>query len=686
MFIHYACPSCGLALAFNNSFFLCRSCGKRYDIFHGIPLFNRGSNDLRNIQHNAAAPQAASADVVNWEQALDAFFNALPSDDARAKYSNMVFVESRAAWKYLTDLASAENALDIGCGTGISALNLCRSFKSVFAMDTALDQLMLANKMSASKGVHNLTVVRGGDTKHLPFPSDFFDLICVNGVLESIPSLYQDDPVNDAVEPSNGPRTPEERRREFSPLKMQERFLHELDRIIKPNGTLYLAAENRFNYHSFLRPSGGHAGLLRALLTPSVPAGAGSLLPKKEGRQSYPLSYFGLKTLLKKGNFRQSDFYSMMPDYRLFHEVVFFDAKKTPRAGLGTVRERIKQKLSGSKYFCSSFGIVSRKCEGGDNFVRKVLKTVSSESGRTYALNRYHVMMKGNVVLDVMDAHDASRGLIIKISVDNTAEAQNDKNYAVLSSLQRNDRIPLQIRRLIPRAAGKLTIDGQNIYLEEKIIGIPAGNIVHDECMKHEVLKHALNFIVSIHQATLVKIALSEKEYHQSIGSLIGRVMRAGRAGQDAFQKLDLALRSVFVGRESSRALKHGDFSFANIIIDPKTHELAGVIDWDNAEYDHPILVDLINLIESTYNLNNFELGHTVTKVLLNNNASVEEKEITRSYLKAFGCSEDLFVPSVLLYWLYHFDSQTKYDYLIHNPVWMKQNYYQVISAFDALL
>ncbi len=686
MFINYVCPSCGLALAFNNSFFLCQTCRQRYDIFHDIPLFNRRSAASRNPRNDSAVRQAASADVLNWERALEAFFNALPSDDARAKCSNMVFVESRAAWKYLTDLANAENALDIGCGTGISALNLCRSFKAVFAIDTALDQLLLANRMSAAKGVHNLTVVRGGDTKYLPFPSNFFDLICVNGVLERIPSLYQDDPFRDAVELFNGPRALQKRRRQSNPLRMQEQFLYELDRILKPNGTLYLAAENRFNYRSFLKPPGGPVGFLRSLFPPSLSAIEGSSLRKKEGQRSYSLSYFGLRTLLKKGNFQQSDFYSMKPDHRLFHEVIFFDKKKAPQAGPWTARERIKQKFTGSKFFCPSFGIVSRKCAGGDNFVRKVLKTISGESGRTYELNRYHVMMKGNVVLDVADVNDASSGLIIKISVDDTSESQNDKNYTVLSSLQNNDSIPVQIRRLIPRAAGKFSIDGQNIYLEEKIVGIPAGSIVHDDRVKQEVLKHALNFIVGMHQATLVKAALSEKEYLQSIGGLVERVMRAGRAGQDAFHKLDLALRRVFVGREISRALKHGDFSFANMIIDPKTHELAGVIDWDNAEYDHPILVDLINLIESTYNLRNFELGHTVTKILLNNDISLQEQEITRSYLNAFDCSEDLFVPSVLLYWLYHFDSQTKYDYLIHNPVWMKQNYYNVASAFDAML
>ena len=160
-----------------------------------------------------------------------------------------------------------------------------------------------------------------------------------------------------------------------------------------------------------------------------------------------------------------------------------------------------------------------------------------------------------------------------------------------------------------------------------------------------------------------------------------------GESGQDAFKKIDTMLRSRFIGSGLSLAHKHGDFSVANILIDPRNYTVQGIIDWDNAEQKRPVLIDLINLIESSYNnFMDLELGRTVTDKLLKNNLSYAEKALVRKYGSVFGCPEDSLVPHSLLYWLYHFDSQIKYNYLIHNPRWMSDNYYNVLAEIQTML
>jgi hypothetical protein len=171
------------------------------------------------------------------------------------------------------------------------------------------------------------------------------------------------------------------------------------------------------------------------------------------------------------------------------------------------------------------------------------------------------------------------------------------------------------------------------------------------------------------------------------IGNVIERVKRVGECGQDAFKRIDTVLRNQFIGSDLSLAYKHGDFSVANILLDPNEYTVVGVIDWDNAERKGPIVIDLINLIESTYNnFRDMELGRTVTEILLKINLTYEENAILRKYLSFFGCPEDLRVPCTLLYWLYHFDYQIKYNFLIHNPKWMRENYYNVIAEIDRIL
>ena len=680
MFTNYQCPFCGHTLVFDHSLFLCTSCGKQFEAMHDVPLLGSegpGQDPGRGVS-------TGSRDNLSWDRHLEEIFRALPSDNARAKYALRFFVEMQAGWKYLTDLSHADNALVIGCGTGISSLNLCRSFRNVFVMDTDLHDLALVQRRGVDSGINNLSVVAAGDTQYLPFPTDFFDLICVNGVFELVPVLAQGGGVNDETELRRGQKAPAGSWRASGPLNIQVNFLNEIYRMLKAKGTLYLAADNRFNYRNyrnFLNTPDNHAGLASSSLLPRLLPDLSSLLAGRGRPRSYPRSYHALRKILKRCGFEHFDFYSLKPDHRLFQEILFFDKKKSRPISRGPLKERVKNKLFSSKYLCPSFGIVAGKNGKTDTFIQTLLNRVAGEFGKKYDVNRYHAMLKGNVVLDLIEKNDPSRGFIVKIAVDGIAESQNRKNYDMLSSLHNDGAIPGEIKGLIPRPRGRHTIDGQTVYLEDKMRGTQASRVGADERIQDRVLNNALDFIVSLHKATLTQTTWSEPEYMQCIGNVIERAGRISENGQDAFKKIDTMLRSLFIGSGLSVAHRHGDFSVANILIDPHDYTIQGIVDWDNAEQKRPVLVDLINLLESAYNnFKDFELGRTVTDVLLKKNLSYSEKALVRKYGSVFGCPEDSLVPYVLLYWLYHFDSQIKYNYLIHNPTWMRENYYNVLA------
>ena len=295
-------------------------------------------------------------------------------------------------------------------------------------------------------------------------------------------------------------------------------------------------------------------------------------------------------------------------------------------------------------------------------------------------------MMKGNVVLDIVDKDSLSHGLIVKIPMDDNSEMQNARNYAMLTNMHESSTIPVEIKGLIPRPIAKHVIDGQNFYIEEKMKGSQAGDIAFNDNARNLVLQHAAHIIMKLHTATLKRVSWSDKEYASKIGNMIERVKQAGRYGQGSFDKLDRLLRGSFASRNLLIAQKHGDYSFANILIDPHTYHVQSIIDWDNSEYDHPLMLDMLNLIESTYGFRDYELGHTITDVFLKNGLSKAENNILANYTSNFGISQDSFVGYTLLYWLHHFDSQMKYGFLTNNPEWMEQNYYNVISAIDTVL
>ncbi len=256
----------------------------------------------------------------------------------------------------------------------------------------------------------------------------------------------------------------------------------------------------------------------------------------------------------------------------------------------------------------------------------------------------------------------------------------------MLEDLHALPLLPGEVKRLIPKPRGARRIDGQQFYCEDRISGIPAAKIVNNERIKDAVLESAVDFLVALHQATLSTTTWSEGIYEEKIGNVIERVALGGRTGRGAFAGIERHLRSAFVGRRVATVLRHGDFSFANIVIDPRSHALTGIIDWDSSSPGLPLGIDMINVIESIYNFKDRELGQTITQVLFPNRQSPGETEQLQRYLSAFGCAADLLQPSIVLYWLYHLDSQLKYKHLACNPEWMRDNYLTVLAELDRLL
>lgn len=76
-------------------------------------------------------------------------------------------------------------ALDLGCGMGTSMISMAQVFDEVCGLDPSLPELLLAKKYLETQGVTNVTLVQGLG-QHLPFPSETFDYVNAQNVLEHV--------------------------------------------------------------------------------------------------------------------------------------------------------------------------------------------------------------------------------------------------------------------------------------------------------------------------------------------------------------------------------------------------------------------------------------------------------------------------------------------------------------------
>src|SRR5216683_222335 len=93
--------------------------------------------------------------------------------------------------EFLGPVKDSPRALDLGCGTGATAVRLARSGLQVTLLDSSPAMLDLAQRAAQEAGIAEKITVKLGDAARLAdlFPAESFDVILCHNLLE-----YVDDP------------------------------------------------------------------------------------------------------------------------------------------------------------------------------------------------------------------------------------------------------------------------------------------------------------------------------------------------------------------------------------------------------------------------------------------------------------------------------------------------------------
>jgi ubiquinone/menaquinone biosynthesis C-methylase UbiE len=184
-------------------------------------------------------------------------------------------------------------ALDAGCGWGGLTFWLAREFTHVYALDSQLDGLQFIDIRASQEKIDNITTTQGS-LLSLPFPDGFFDVVVLNGVLEWVGTFSKEQP----------------------PLILQQRALKEIARVLQPNGTLFIAIENRLGLQYFLGYKEEHTGLRFISLLPRRFAQVLHRHFKGQDFRALTHSRPGLEKMLKACGFSKTEWFSIYPSYR----------------------------------------------------------------------------------------------------------------------------------------------------------------------------------------------------------------------------------------------------------------------------------------------------------------------------------------------------------------------------------
>jgi SAM-dependent methyltransferase len=205
----------------------CSACGAHWPLDHGIPSYD-SANYYGDVTPEALQKLIALAEQGYWMTAARTLFR-----DSDPELYDYVADLNRASWIPILPIGPNSTVLDVNSGLSALTHALALNYQRVVSVEPVAEMVRFGKIRLDQEGLKNVDLIQT-TIAGLPFSSDTFDLIVLNGVLEWV----------------------HEWRSSGTSWDAQVAVLTDLRRLLKPQGVLLIGSENRFGYTSFLRRRG----------------------------------------------------------------------------------------------------------------------------------------------------------------------------------------------------------------------------------------------------------------------------------------------------------------------------------------------------------------------------------------------------------------------------------------------
>lgn len=295
------CPFCHAALAKDDNNLTCSECNKTYPIRQGIPDFRHKDDYFYNVsRHKMESLNRKAKKTSDWFNNVREFI---------PECVNHFAPFSRADSQFLWPTNRNSRILDAESKWGGLTIPAAQFHGEVYAVDKTIETLEFLKIRSEQMGFKNIHTF-AAPIKSLPFSDNFFDLAILNGVLEWI-GLEEDT----ILEQNWKGKRSEKRTFNKTPKEMQLDVLRELHRVLKPEGSLYVATENRYGIQYFVTYPDNYVNIRFVTFLPRFLANKISKIRGKGEYRTYLYSPGQLTNLLQESGFEIVSMYGVFPHY-----------------------------------------------------------------------------------------------------------------------------------------------------------------------------------------------------------------------------------------------------------------------------------------------------------------------------------------------------------------------------------
>lgn len=501
----------------------------------------------------------------------------------------------------------------------------------------------------AAKGVTNVACDQTWTgASRLPFPDGYFDGFIMSGAdRASVRDIGTD---SRGIEP---------------PLRA---FFAEVYRVLKTGGFVYACLQNRFGYDRL-------AGFLgRAGATARV------------GYDAHHVPFASLRRAAAKSGFGCIRSYKLLTSDGVVEEVIL-GKEYRPTKNPILFRQRIKKSLLSGPFaevLAPSVGMVCIKGEPPPGYLEALVVdlirrgVVSGHRDATTAVERY-LVLPGKVILSVGAAGRAGGGKIVVFPLTDTVLARLRNEANILRALHAGK---LRIRPLVPEYYLEGEVLGQKYLVQQEIPGMSIDAAVSS---LDRMTRRALQVLIDFHRETSREVVLRDDLFGTLFSEPLQRVARKlGPASAPSLDRIEVALRSALLGKRFRTVWMHGDYKIENLLFDPKSLQVSGIIDWDLSQQAGLPLLDLLYLI--AYNRvirEGREAGDIILDTILSGKLSAFEQAARDEYIGKTGMDAALADVLTAMFWIHHVAFRIEVD---PGAVRSMENMFRTLKSVEQLL
>src|SRR3989344_433142 len=309
---NFVCPVCKSELSKSEGFLACFSCKKQYKVINGIYDFREQDEYWSNVSREKMQELNQLARKTDWLSA---------SKKILGSYAEHFAPFYRADSQFLWPTDENSVILDAGSMWGGVSIPAAQYHKEVLAIDKTQETLEFLDIRAKQMGFANIHPV-AASIKKLPFPDNFFDLAILSGVLEWVGVEENITLEEQWQRTGRGIKIFQKKRYAKTPREMQLEVLTEIKRVLKPNGSLFLAIENSVGFIYLVGWPDEHMNLPFLSFLPRFISNFITKVFLGSEYRTYVYNIPVYRKLLEKAGFLKQAFYGVFNHYINAKEIV----------------------------------------------------------------------------------------------------------------------------------------------------------------------------------------------------------------------------------------------------------------------------------------------------------------------------------------------------------------------------